>query len=444
MVYSSSTVQTRQEVLQQQAHEIGAPSSFAKVHKWIEVQNILDKKRMPLNIHRPADKFGADVSLFYPGFDTFVCKCESLPLEKEDTKFAVMFTAEMSEHYSNEESRRLKIKRLLGDYLIGESLRSVDNTDFSVVYCDGVALIGEIKNEVGRGGCDSYFELVAYYINAVKCNPNKMCPGPCFLMEIIGTHVAIYGAVYTNTACIDRLTPCLWLTLQPNNRPAMAQLARTLKALKVALGHLKHYYTNRPSAAGTQLEVEFPCFRKFKDETSQQQTESEIVYTANIKNHVFRAKTNTGKKVVVKFVEKYGSDAHRACAVNGFAPQLLSDKKVTSRYKMIVMEDLEDATNLECYIYPSPDDKKRLLKRCEEALTKLHKSGFCHGDFRSNNILVVNNGKDIQIIDFDWSGRTNEEIYPLFMNHVNLTWHPTASDGKVLKEEHDFYWLERF
>ena len=220
--------------------------------------------------------------------------------------------------------------------------------------------------------------------------------------------MAIYGAVYTNTVCVDRMTPGLWLAFQPNNQPAMAQLARTLKALKVALGRLQQYYTNLPDC---DTHVQFPCFRKFKDETSQQQqTETEIMYTAEIKNHVFRAKTDTDKNVIVKFVEKYGSDAHKACAVNGFAPRLLSDKQVTSRYKMVVMEDLEDATELR---YSNASEKEWLLKRCEEALRKLHKSGFCHGDFRSNNILVINtvaNVKDIKIIDFDCSGRTNEEI----------------------------------
>ena len=387
----SSSVSPRQEVLQQQVHEVGAPSSFAKAHKWTRVQEKLADKDMPLNCHRPADMVGADVSLFYCEFDTFVCNCESLPL-----KFAVEFTIAMSDCYPNENVRKSTIQRLLGRYLVGESLHSIDNTDFSVVYGGGAALIGEIKNEVGQGGCDSYFELIAHYINAVQrmhSMAHKMCPGPCFLMEITGAHMAIYGAVYTNTACVDRLTPCLWLALQQNNRPAMAALARTLKALKVALGRLNHYYTNLPSAAETQ--VEFPCFRKFKDETSRQQTETEITYTAVIKNHVFRAKTNTDKKVIVKFAEKYGSDAHRACATNGFAPRLLSVEQVTSRYKMVVMEDLEDAKELQYYIFPNRSDKEWLLKRCEEALKKLHKSGFCHGDFRPINILVVNNRKDI-------------------------------------------------
>ena len=271
--------------------------------------------------HRPADTFGADVSLFYRDFDTFVCDCNSLPLEKEDTMFAMKLTISMSECHNREIDRTNKVQDLLGNYLIGNPLHVEDDMDFSVRYGDGVALIGKVKNEVGHGRGDSYFELIAYYIKAVDRMTHKTCRAPCFLMEIIGIHMAIYGAVYTNTVCVDRMTPGLWLAFQPNNGLAMAQLARTLKALKVALGHLQQYYTNLPDC-GTH--VQFPCFRKFKDETSQQhQTETEIMYTAEIKNHVFRAKTDTDKNVIVKFVEKYGSDAHKACAVNGFAPRLL-------------------------------------------------------------------------------------------------------------------------
>lgn len=438
----SSSEQTRQDTLSRQIALLGAPSSFARVASCGRCLESLADKGIPLKCHRPADFVGADVSLFYPDFQKFVDECESLSLEKEDTEFATKFTIEMSRHYPDEEKRNECVKELLGKYLTGNVILSVEKMDGLVTHNGYAALIWELKNEVGSGCCDSYFEAIAYYLKVVgKGEVLKKCPAPCFLMEIVGTHMAIYGAVYTDTVCVDRLTPCLWLAFQPNNRSAMAQLAKTLKALKNALERLETYYRDLPSA---DTQVQFPYFRKFEDIHQQ---ETKITYTAEIKNHVYRAKTNTDKRVIVKFVERYGTAAHEACASKELAPQLLSVQQVTSRYKMVVMEDLENATTLWDYLCHNRSDMDWLLRRCRKALEVLHKQGFCHGDFRPNNILVIpatnTNDKDIRVIDFDWSGVTNSDTYPLFMNHTDLRWHETASDGKVLKEEHDLYLLEQ-
>ena len=441
----SSSEQTRQNTLSQQIAQIGAPSSFAKSSTCEKCLNSLKNKGIPLLCHRPAQLCGADVSLFYPDFQTFVNDCESLSLDKDDTKFVTEFTLAMSEFYASEDKRNVEVQAILGKYLTGNIIHSVENTDGAVMYNGYPALIWELKNEVGSGGCDSYFEAIAYYLKLVNRSGGvlKKCPAPCFIVEIVGTHIAIYGAIYTDTVVVDRLTPCLWLAFQPNNRSAMAQLAKTLKALKNALQRLQTYYD--PDLPSADAQAQFPCFREFDYE----QQVTQITYTAEIKNHVFRAETNTGKRVIVKFVERYGTDAHKACAREGFAPQLLSVKQVTSQYKMVVMEDVENATTLWSYLRSNPNDKKRLLSRCKEALKALHEKGFCHGDFRSNNILVVpvnTNENDIQVIDFDWSGVANTDTctYPLFMNHVNLQWHETASDGKVLKPEHDLYLWSQF
>ena len=99
--------------------------------------------------HRPADTFSADVSLFYRDFDTFVCDCNSLPLEKEDTTFDTKLTISMSGYYYGELDQTNKIHDLLGNYLIGNLLHVEDNMDFSVRYGDSVALIGQIRTEVG-------------------------------------------------------------------------------------------------------------------------------------------------------------------------------------------------------------------------------------------------------------------------------------------------------
>ena len=403
---------------------------------------------MQLNVHRPAEMCTCDITLFYD-FDTFVCECESLSLKKEDTKFATQFSIAMSSHFSAETERNEEIKETLGEYLKGEQLHSVDNTDGAVVCKNYPCLILETKNEVGVGGCDSYLELVDYYIKLLPKSIHPGCPAPCFLIEIIGVHMAIYGAVYTDTVCVDRLTPCLWLAFQPHNHLAMEKVAKTFKALKGALNRLESYYSSFSDADAYQDEVQtvYPVFKTFTDE---QNNTHEITYSSKLKDHVFRGKTTDTNvtNVIVKFVEQYSKEAHGILERVDLAPKLLCCQKATSRFYMVVMEDLANAQQLGSYIQNNEnliECKRFLLKQCEEALKELHTNRYCHGDFRGNNILVVpsNNaiGMDIRVIDFDWSGKADEDTYPYFMNHFDLRWHETASDGEVLKPEHDSYWL---
>ena len=355
--------------------------------------------------------------------------------------FATQFSIAMSSHFPVKTDRNQIIQETLGEYLKGEQLRSVDNTDGAVVCKNYPCLILETKNEVGVGGCDSYLEVVDYY----KLLPKAICPGcpaPCFLIEIIGVHMAIYGAVYTDTVCVDRLTPCHWLTFQPHNHLAMEKLAKTFKALKVALNRLESYYSSFTDADTYQDQV-YPVFKTFTDE---QNIPHEITYSSKLKDHVFRGKT-TNMNVIVKFVEQYSKEAHGILERVDLAPKLLCCKKATSRFYMVVMEDLANAQQLGSYINnETPIEHKRfLLEQSEKALRELHTNHYCHGDFRGNNILVVpsNNaiGMDIRVIDFDWSGKADKDTYPYFMNHFVLRWHETASDGEVLKPEHDSYWL---
>ena len=238
--------------------------------------------------------------------------------------------------------------------------------------------------------------------------------------------MCIYGAVFTGAVCVDRLTHCLWLAFQPNNHPAMAELARTLKALKMALCDLKNYYESGsfPQQAHT------PFFHTYYDETQGKDVEIEDMEEIKI---IYRGTSET-KNVVVKFVEQYGKDAHKACADAGFAPALLSCKRVTSRFYMVVMEEIENATDLTTYMYIqacTQANKQAVVEQCKKALRALHNKGFCHGDFRANNILVRDaEGIQIWVIDFDWSGKNGTAVYPLFMNHIDIKWYPNASDGK--------------
>ena len=282
-------------------------------------------------------------------------------------------------------------------------------------------------------------QCCAHYTKMLDAKAIVTCPIPCFFLEIFGPNVAVSGAVFSDFVCVDKFTT-MSLLFQPNDLHAMAQLARTFKALKVALHQMKRYYENMPVDEESKQQVQFPVFRSFNDCNT-------IVYKKKINDNVFCGVTNDGQNVIVKFAYEYGKEAHDLCSHNGFAPHLLSTNKVTSWYLMVVMEEVNDATPLRWFYGEHPELKELLKERCRLVLKLLHNNNLCHGDFRDCNILVVpcsrsSFGYDIAVIDFDWSGKAGIATYPFFMNRSEIKWHETASNGMPLCFEHDLHWLD--
>ena len=126
---------------------------------------------------------------------------------------------------------------------------------------------------------------------------------------------------------------------------------------------------------------------------------------------------NAPKSVIVKFTSTWCEEANRILAAEGFAPEL-HYVGMQGFHKVVVMEFL-DGVILDKYMEDNPSSKDTLRKECESALQLLHSSGYVHGDFRYQNILVVND--KIKIIDFDWAGSTDTHTrYPYFMNHFDI------------------------
>ena len=80
------------------------------------------------------------------------------------------------------------------------------------------------------------------------------------------------------------------------------------------------------------------------------------------------------------------------------------------------------------------------MKQCRAILSELHGAGFCHGDFRSPNILVHDSGQ-VCVIDFEWSGKIGVASYQFFMNLVDIERPEGAIDGQLIEADHDLYWL---
>ena len=235
---------------------------------------------------------------------------------------------------------------------------------------------------------DPYVGLTGvYYINLCRQETLQKCRAPAFLVDCFGTYMAISGAVWADAVCVDKLV-VFSVLYQPNDRPAMEDIARKMKALKNALHRMQAYYREikeRPHTAEEQSQLKFPEFREFMI--------IKFTYTKRLWFNVFEATTNeeNPRHVIVKFVEQYGTEDHKLCEGLDFAPELLTTNPVpvTSRYFMVVMLFAEGAKTLRCFTFNKPEDREAVKRLYQDILGNLHDKGFCHGDFRNSNILVV-------------------------------------------------------
>ena len=389
-------------------------------------------------VHRPSPKMcGNHVSLYFQGFDTFLRELDMAQPVKEDTLFVIRLVNKMCKHFPSELDRRTEFLDELNGYInpLKIEAKTVPGTQFTTDGCitmktaHDVALIFEAKNEVGRGRSDSLMEAIAYYDHFnqhYKKSDQRKRLLPCFIMELIGPHMGIYGACTVGGIIhVDKLSVTHWLCCQPTDRLAMLQIAKTFKALKTVLqGEFKKEY----------LYQDFPLNFGITN----------ISFQEEIKRHTFKAIYNQNN-AIVKFVESYGEAVHNFCASKKFAPALFCCKQVTSRFKMVVMEEIGNATLLHDYVHKDGIDKGLLKGKCLNILHEIHQAGFCHGDFRDNNLLVVEEGNDVSLylIDFDWAGKTGEAKYPYFMNHFQIDWADGASDSEPLQPSHDLHFLEK-
>lgn len=107
---------------------------------------------------------------------------------------------------------------------------------------------------------------------------------------------------------------------------------------------------------------------------------------------------------------------------------------------MVVMEFIEhDYARFDLCLPPCDGTRKQL----DTCLASLHEAGYVHGDVRDVNILVKKFGKPgVMLVDFDWSGKIGEAVYPPNVNTIDV-WRPDgAEDGREITVDHDLEMLE--
>ena len=235
-------------------------------------------------------------------------------------------------------------------------------------------------------------------------------------------------------------------------------LARVFGSLRLAIGALDGYYgrvSEDPNIPTLVLNEPHPRFfphpTRFKEYRAEADAElkwTEFEYIdspcAGLTDVTFIAKVKSSdRKLVIKFVEQYGVEAHQLLADAGMAPRLLycglldgkcDVRNAGSRTRvnttsgglhacpvdMVVMEYIEGDTVDKIAVLP-----KDIREKTEKAIQKLHDGQFVFGDLRGPNVMVSED--KVFLIDFDWAGKVNEARYPLNLSR-SVKWPKEAEE----------------
>ncbi|CAG8588843.1 15268_t:CDS:2 [Funneliformis mosseae] len=217
---------------------------------------------------------------------------------------------------------------------------------------------------------------------------------PVFLVYLAGSYMGVAGVVFLENPVCEPLTPVMLLFYLLHHEDILLKTAYVVKALKIALTNLEKFY----------------------DQLSQHNQ----IITEN--RYVFQAimEYNGGlssQHVIIKFAKRYSEACHKKCQALGIAPKLFFCEQIAGGWYIVIMEQLMEHDLL----FYFDQDKIRLMS----ILNK-----------------VIDPDDSIKIIDFDWSGKVEEVVYPPLLNQEIDVWHPDIKAGEKILPEHDLYILD--
>ena len=212
-------------------------------------------------------------------------------------------------------------------------------------------------------------------------------------------------------------------------------LLRHLGAFRNASRSLEQYYKELvPSSPSDPLSQSNPTYPYPTSFTSGSTTHT-FRYSSELTseyNFVFFGdldSTADRQTLCIKFTHQYGEDVHRFCTEKGHAPKLHSVQRLPGGFFMVVMDNIgEEYIDLHSFL----EDHREILsssaytdlkENIRQFLEEMHQNGWVHGDLRSTNVMVKKSGLDgsFLLIDFDWSGKNQDIVYPSFVNRTGET-----------------------
>ncbi|EPT02361.1 hypothetical protein FOMPIDRAFT_53836 [Fomitopsis schrenkii] len=398
---------------------------------------------------------------------------ERLPVPEDVVKKTAKLMLHLSQIVTKERQRedtRDDLSDILNCDITQTVNRNQTSADHIIIYNrpshpkEQIALaIVEEKAELGTGSVPSVQGSSSYeeHWRSQDCmQVREACFCPSFIISIAGPWINISGAIMTTAPIVQRLTEYTWLGRGLAIYDARIwRVARMFYALRRALNTLRNWYTDlvvpaNPSSrffplatsymlpGGATLELKYDKPLKGPDPSC-------AAFLVRVVSSSDPEKHSIDRRMVVKFVETYGRDAHELLARSGFAPELIyygdvwPTQAVSGPWKMVVMEYVAGVALAKMCkdgdVPPGP-----VYDAVRDALALLHGAGMVHGDVRFPNILVANGNGDLRsrtrILDFDWAGAQGEVRYPLGLFAGN-GWADGVADCALIEAAHDVHML---
>jgi len=282
--------------------------------------------------------------------------------------------------------------------------------------------------------------------------------------------------VYTDKFVVQRLTDIKWIgeaTTHEDRR--VYRLAKVFTSLRLAVEALGEYYesvSKDQDIPALVLNEPHPRFFPYPTSFEEYPTKADHepkctefryidAFSADSTNVTFLAEVkSSGQKLVIKFVDRYGVEAHQLLADASMAPLLLycgqldgkkdvrgaegrteDDTNPGGLYdgpmRMVVMEYIEGNTADKESAWPE-DAREKM----EKAIQKLHDAQLVYEDLRAPNVMFP--GDKVLLIDFDWAGKVGKAHYP--RNLASWVKWPEEAENLEMKpilEEDDWFMLDQ-
>ena len=284
-------------------------------------------------------------------------------------------------------------------------------------------------------------------------------------MSLAGCYLFLQGAIYTDRLIVQNLCdPVYFGRDNIFDAPSLWKLTHLFECLVHLINGLATYYARlADQLANSVLPRDLPALLEQEPDDDHERFAPaatcvrdedgkpiHLKYGQTLRKDTwgttYRAQTDTGKTVVVKFVQQYGIDAHRYLANLGYAPQVLyfgnvypDTIKRPLRPRMVIMEYIDGESAFTATLTASQ------CLALRDAITVMHEQNFVHGDLRPPNVHIGKDGK-VYVLDFDWAGLVGKAFYPFSLAENNdwpLQVNAHLNDMLPVTKEHDIYMLDR-
>ncbi|TRM63414.1 hypothetical protein BD626DRAFT_271443 [Schizophyllum amplum] len=353
------------------------------------------------------------------------------------------------------------VDRSAGDY-IGTYTRNEEPTGPATL------VIVEEKAELGSSDDPAVKAEFSYLQHWSAKSTQKLANAtscPSFIVAIAGAYVCVLGAVITTHTIVNHLTDYVWIGGgRAIDIGHIYRVARIFSALRRAIHELTSYYADLPkrgpnsiyfsqatSYADESGVVHFRYLRPLKpgaDSSCASFLARELKKTEGANLAGDPPLVDGERLFVVKFVERYGVEAHELLASHGKAPKLFyygniwesaPERHGCKGRKMVVMEYVKGQHFPEA---PASAMREVLFT----TVRILHDAGYVHGDIRMPNVLIKDGEGDadarILLLDFDWAGKEGEVHYPPDLSR-EIPWASGIEEFGLIKKEHDIAMIHK-